>query len=80
MEILNYGIGGRTYEATRLRRSDANAIVRLQRLHDNSGRTGGGCNYSTDVTGAKIRRTGGRTCCSTRAKRCSATTTTRAAT
>jgi hypothetical protein len=58
LEILNYGIGANnlggafcggaaTWDPT------PNAILRLQRLRDNGGAGGGGCNYNTDATGAK---------------------------
>jgi Tfp pilus assembly protein PilX len=52
-EILNYGIGGQNLGGTICAEPTANAVVRLQRLRDNGGVNGGGCNYGTDTSGAK---------------------------
>jgi hypothetical protein len=55
-EMLNYGIGGPNLGGTICASAPdptANAIIRLQRLRDNGGANGGGCNYDTDTTGAK---------------------------
>ena len=76
MEILNYGIGGPNLDGPAICADPTpNAILRFQRLRDNGGGSGGGCNGGgCNYAGStKTRRTGGRTCCSTRARRCSAT-------
>jgi hypothetical protein len=66
-EILNYGIGGPSLSpdgtvapygpnpavAGSCLDPTPNAIIRLQRLRDNGGPAGGGCNYNTDATGAR---------------------------
>jgi hypothetical protein len=58
LEILNYGIGDINTTGSICADPTPNAIVRVQRLRDNAATAaaptlGGGCNYTTDVTGAK---------------------------
>jgi hypothetical protein len=49
-QFLSYGIGGPNLDGTICADPTPNAILRIQRLRDNSG---SGCTYGTDTTGAR---------------------------